>query len=70
MIDKCWCTDINYECRDCEKKEMWLKLSEIDKLDLLVYEKQLKLNRPDQRLAMRILNRDLCVSMIPERKTL
>lgn len=63
----CWCKKvINYSCCDCEKTKKWNNISPSERLDLLVYAKQLRLNRVDLKFAERILNKNLCVSMIPK----
>jgi len=76
---KCWCKKIvneqglkitSYECLNCEKKAIWKRVAIQDKLDLLAYEKQIRLNRVDNKLLLKLLNKNLCISMIPERKTL
>jgi len=67
----CWCEKIkSYNCGECEKSQAWERVPFADRLDLLAYVKQLKLNRADQKLAEKIINKNLCVSMIPKQASL
>ena len=68
---KCWCDGIKtYICSECEKKTPWNRLNKIDKLDIIAYSKKLKRGESDIELAKRILNKNLCVSMIPKQASL
>jgi len=68
---KCWCKEVeSYTCSECEKKAPWNRLSKMDRLDLIAYAKKLKRGENDLELTKRILNKNLCVSMIPKHASL
>lgn len=65
---KCWCSDFDYECIKCESEKKWKMLTPLEKIDLRAYDKQLRDGKVDLSLAERILDSDLCLTMVPERE--
>ncbi len=64
---KCFCTDANYLCRECEQKSKWRKLDRMEKLSLLAYKEKLENNTVDIEDLKEIENMNLDVTMIPKK---
>lgn len=60
---KCWCDEIEYNCDDCEKRQAWGSLSDIQKVKLIRYVK----NPEDKNLTKWTIENGLCVSVVPDR---
>lgn len=62
---KCWCDEVvDYLCFQCESRKKMLRLSNNDKLLLKAYLLELKRGDANPETARRILEKNLCVSMI------
>lgn len=64
---KCWCDDTGIVCEDCNAERLWNNLKRNQQLDLIVYNKKLFKNELDIDLSNRVLDQNLCVSMIPKK---
>jgi hypothetical protein len=64
---KCWCDDTGIVCADCDAERTWNRLKRNQQFDLIVYKKKLDKDELSVDLSKRILDQNLCVSMIPKK---